>query len=113
MPLIVLKDDVSRADAGEDTLKISLATQALGQSASERYQGQVFRHRFNKMYYEAGNMGTELRKEEISRGFDRYICEVKTLEGRTLRSTDVSAALQELGYQGAWFLRRNFSLLIG
>ena len=83
-----LEDSLSRAEAGGDSLEIALAKEALRRSSSERYQGQVVRHKLNKMSNEAVNMGAELRKEEFRRGSDRFIREVVTPEGHTLRSAD-------------------------
>ncbi|CAE1313253.1 unnamed protein product [Acanthosepion pharaonis] len=40
------------------------------------------------MSSEAVNLGADLRREEVRRGGDRYIREVKSPEGRTLQATD-------------------------
>lgn len=45
-----------------DTLETGVAKQALQRSASERNEGQVVRHRLNKISNEAVIMGVELHK---------------------------------------------------
>lgn len=77
--------------AGGEPLEIGLARQAPDHSASERYQGQLVRHRLTKISNEAVNMGVELRKEEIliRRASDHFISLVYTPDGRNLQSTNV------------------------
>ena len=81
-----LELNVSQTVAGGDPLMIELARKDLEHANTERYQGQIVRHRLGKVTNEAVNMGRTLRKEELRRGSDRYIREISTPDGRTLQA---------------------------
>ena len=82
-----IKDRLTRAVEGGDSLAADLARRGLEREDSERYQGYVVRSRLERVSNEAVKLDTEMRKEELRRFSDRYIRSVVTPDGHRLQST--------------------------